>query len=157
MKINFHNIYNNLIKLTRNKNLYLKMDKQDTFSERIIIFFFHFSFFLKFYKSDISLKDSQELFDYVIKHIELSIREIGYGDVSVNKRMKEYVNIFYSIVEIIELWNNKENKDNAAIIGDYLNIDKNLDFFVEYFNNYQIFLSKNTLNSFTKDIINLKF
>ena len=34
------NIYNNLIKLTRNKNLY-NNKKQDTFYDRMIIFFFH--------------------------------------------------------------------------------------------------------------------
>ena len=33
--------------------------------------------------------------------------EIGYGDVSVNKKMKEYVNLFYSILEKIEFWKNK--------------------------------------------------
>ena len=33
------NIYNNLIKLTRNKNLY-NNNKQDTFYDRMIIFFF---------------------------------------------------------------------------------------------------------------------
>ena len=46
-----------------------------------------------------SKKDSQDLFDFIIRQIELSIREIGYGDVSVNKKMKDYVNLFYSILE----------------------------------------------------------
>ena len=44
------NIYNNLIKLTRNKNLYNK-NKQDTFYDRMIIFFFHLSFLFKNYKN----------------------------------------------------------------------------------------------------------
>ena len=38
------NIYNNLIKLTRNKILYIKLDKQDTFSDRLIILFLTFDF-----------------------------------------------------------------------------------------------------------------
>ena len=44
----------------------------------------------------------KNLFDFVVRQIELSIREIGYGDVSVNKKMKDYVNLFYSILEKIE-------------------------------------------------------
>ncbi len=40
MKYNYLNIYNNLIKLTRNKKLYLNLGKDDTFSERLIFFFF---------------------------------------------------------------------------------------------------------------------
>ena len=44
MKNNFLNIYNNLIKLTRNKILYENMSNNESFSDRLIIFFFHFAF-----------------------------------------------------------------------------------------------------------------
>ena len=151
------NIYNNLIKLTRNKILYLKLDKQDTFSDRLIILFFHFGFFLKYYKKEVSKKESQELFDFFIKQIELSIREIGYGDVSINKKMKEYVNLFYSIIEKIEIWENSEVNYRANIIGNFIDISKDSQFYADYFEKYRIFLTKNTLNHFTKDILNLKF
>ena len=151
------NIYNNLIKLTRNKILYLKLDKQDTFSDRLIILFFHFSFFLKYYKKEVSKKESQDLFDFFIKQIELSIREIGYGDVSINKKMKEYVNLFYSIIEKIEIWENSEVNYRANIIGNFIDISKDSQFYADYFEKYRIFLTKNTLNHFTKDILNLKF
>ena len=151
------NIYNNLIKLTRNKILYLKLDKQDTFSDRLIILFFHFGFFLKYYKKEVSKKESQELFDFFIKQIELSIREIGYGDVSINKKMKEYVNLFYSIIEKIEIWENSDNNYRANIIGNFIDISKDSQFYADYFEKYRIYLTKNTLNHFTKDILNLKF
>ena len=157
MKYNYLNIYNNLIKLTRNKSLYLKLYKNDTFSDRLIILFFHFSFFLKYYKKINSKNDSQELFDFFIKQIELSIREIGYGDVSVNKKMKDFVNLFYSIVEKVENWDSSSKISKSIIISSYLNISKDLDFFVDYFEKYRTFLTKNALNNFTKDIINLKF
>ena len=104
MKSEYLNIYNNLIKLTRNKNLYLNLKNNDTFSDRLIILLFHFGFFLKYYKKEISKQESQDLFDFFIRQIELSIREIGYGDVSVNKKMKDYVNLFFSILEKIEKW-----------------------------------------------------
>ena len=157
MKKNYLNIYNNLIKLTRNKSLYLKLYKNDTFSDRLIILFFHFRFFLKYYKKINSKNDSQELFDFFIKQIELSIREIGYGDVSVNKKMKDFVNLFYSIVEKVENWDSSSKISKSIIISSYLNISKDLDFFVDYFEKYRTFLTKNALNNFTKDIINLKF
>ena len=157
MKYNYLNIYNNLIKLTRNKKLYINLEKDDTFSERLIFFFFHFALFLKHFKTSIPRKNLQELFDFVIKQIELSIREIGYGDVSVNKKMKDYINLFYSIVEKIETSNLTNNDNQLTLLKKYLNTDKNLEFYVEYFNKYRLFLTKNTLNFFTKDIINLNF
>ena len=98
MNKDYLNIYNNLIKLTRNKNLNLNLKNNDTFSDRLIILLMHLSFFFKIYKNDFSKKDAQSLFDFIIRQIELSIREIGYGDVAVNKKMKDYVNLFYSIL-----------------------------------------------------------
>ena len=157
MKINYLNIYNNLIRLTRNKKLYLKLEKQDTFSDRLIILFFHFGFFLKYYKSKIVKKDLQKMFDFLIKHIELSIREIGYGDVSVNKKMKEFINLLYLILEKVELWEKINTVSKLQLIEDYLNINKNSEYFVDYFEKYRIFLTKSTLNNFTKDILNFKF
>ena len=157
MKHNYLNIYNNLIKLTRNKKLYLNLEKDDTFSERLIFLFFHLALFLKHFKTTMPAKKLQELFDFIIRQIELSIREIGYGDVSVNKKMKDFINLFYSIVEKIETLDLTDNQKQVNLLKKYLNTDKNLDFYVDYFNKYRLFLKKNTLNSFTKDIINLNF
>ena len=157
MKYNYLNIYNNLIKLTRNKKLYLNLEKDDTFSERLIFLFFHFALFLKHFKKTMPRKNLQELFDFVIRQIELSIREIGYGDVSVNKKMKDYINLFYSILEKIETQDLSDDKNQTYLLKKYLNTDENLDFYVNYFNKYRLFLAKNTLNNFTKDIINLNF
>jgi len=157
MKNNYLNIYNNLIKLTRNKKLYLKLEKNDTFSDRLIFLFLHLALFFKRFKSSIPSKNLQELFDFTIKQIELSIREIGYGDVTINKKMKEYVNLFYSIVEKIETVDLNNDKNQLFLLKKYLNTDKNMDFFIDYFNKYRIFLTKNTLNNFTKDIINFNF
>jgi len=157
MKNNYLNIYNNLIKLTRNKKLYLKLEKNDTFSDRLIFLFLHLALFFKRFKSSIPSKNLQELFDFTIKQIELSIREIGYGDVTINKKMKEYVNLFYSIVEKIESTDLNNDKNQLFLLKKYINTDKNMDFFIDYFNKYRIFLTKNTLNNFTKDIINLNF
>tara|TARA_Y100000590_G_C15280646_1_gene848643 strand:+ start:244 stop:714 length:471 start_codon:yes stop_codon:yes gene_type:complete len=151
------NVYNNLIKLTRNKILYLKLDKNETFSDRLVILFLHFGFFLKCYKKEFSKRESQDLFDFFIRQIELSIREIGYGDVSINKKMKEYVNLFYSIIKQIDNWENLDNIGRVNFLTNFLNIDSNSQYYVDYFDKYRKYLIKNTLNKFTKDIINLKF
>ena len=150
------NIYNNLIKLTRNKKFYLKLEQNETFSDRLIILFFHFGFFLKNYKDFISKEESQDIFDFFMRQIELSIREIGYGDVSVNKKMKQYINLFYSIIEKIENWPNLDNISKINILSDFLKIGDDIQYYVDYFEKYRKFLSENTLNQFTKDMLNLK-
>ena len=157
MKNNYLNIYNNLIKLTRNKKLYLNLEKDDSFSERLVFLFLHLALFIKHFKKSTPSKNLQELFDFIIRQIELSIREIGYGDVSVNKKMKEYINLFYYIAEEIEKSDLNNNENQLSLLKKYLNIDKNLDFYVDYFNKYRLFLTKNSLNNFTKDIIKLNF
>jgi len=156
MNKEYLNIYNNLIKLTRNKNLYLNLKNNDTFSDRLIVLLFHFGFFLKNYKSEISKNEAQNLFDFFIRQIELSIREIGYGDVSVNKKMKDYVNLFFSILEKIENWDMLNMSDKKIILGDLMNIKEDNDLFIEYFNKLSVFFSKNPLKIFTKDILELK-
>ena len=157
MKTNFLNIYNNLVKLTRNKKLYLNLKNNDTFSDRLIILLFHFGFFLKNNLYQLSKKESQQLFDFVIRQIELSIREIGYGDVSVNKKMKDYVNLFYSILEKIDKWDHLKQNEKLVIMKDLMNIKENNDIFVKYFDEFRTFLIKNPLKMFTKDIIDFKF
>ena len=157
MNNDYLNIYNNLVKLTRNKNLYYNLKNNDTFSDRLIILLFHFGFFLKHFKSTLSKDESQNLFDFFIRQIELSIREIGYGDVSINKKMKDYVNLFYSILEKIDIWSNLDKSKKTLIISEFININKDNDFFVVYFNKYEDFLINNSLKIFTKDIIDLKF
>ena len=157
MNSEYLNIYNNLIKLTRNKSLYFNLKNNDTFSDRLIIFLFHFAFFLQIYKKQISKKEAQSIFDFVIRQVELSIREIGYGDVSVNKKMKDYVNLFYSILEKIENWETLSMDTKNNLIRNFMNIKEDNDQFALYFQKYRDFLINNTLKVFTKDILELKF
>ena len=114
-------------------------------------------FFLKVYKEEVSKKEAQEIFDFVIRQIELSIREIGYGDVSVNKKMKDYINLLFSIIEIVDTWESLQNSKKTSLIADYINIDAHNDLFVKYFDKFVEFLAKNPLKIFTKDILEFKF
>ena len=150
------NIYNNLIKLTRNKSLYLNLVNEEIFSDRLIFLLLHLSFFIKIYKDLNSKKLIQEIHDFIFKQIEISIREIGYGDVSINKNMKKYVNYFYDIVSNIDNWDELDNVQKSSILERFINKPKNTMFFVIYFDKLSSFYKKNTLNYFTKDIEELK-
>ena len=149
------NIYNNLIKLTRNKNLY-NNSKQDTFYDRMIILFFHLGFLLKIFKN-IETKDNlQNFFDYTVRQIELSIREIGYGDATINKKMKDYINILYSIIDKIDKWEHLDSVSKMKVIKYFIDDSSFIDNYVKYFEKYIEFLTKNTFNSLSKDILSLE-
>ena len=157
MKNKFLNIYNNLIKLTRNKYIFENISGKETFSDRLTIFFFHFAFFLKIYKNQTSKEDLQNLYDFIFKQIELSIREIGYGDTSINKQMKNYINLFYSIIGQIDKWEKLDSEKKTAIFLEFLNVGPEKHFFVEYFEKYRLFLLNNTLKNFSKDVLKFNF
>ena len=147
------NIYNNLIKLTRNKNLY--SNNENTFYDRMVILFFHLAFLLKVFKNIENKENLQKLFDFCIRQIELSIREIGYGDASINKKMKDYVNLLFSIIDKIDSWEIKNYDEKTEIIKLYIsNMSKNENY-VEYFDKFRDFLAKNSFNNLSKDILSL--
>ena len=148
------NIYNNLIKLTRNKILY-NADKRDTFYDRIIIFFFHLGFLLKEFKKSEDKENLQKFFDFCVRQIELSIREIGYGDATINKKMKDYVNLLFSIIDNIDSWDSKNEEQKISIIKNYIDENSNFQNIVDYFEKYVLFLRNNTFNNLTKDILSL--
>ena len=153
----FINLYNTLVNLSRNKNLFSIFTDKDTFSDRILILLFHFAFFLKEYKYSTDKEYLQKFYDYFFRQIELSLREIGYGDVSINKKMKDYINIFYSILDKINNWNTLDNVKKGEILAFYYKLKDNHLKIVNYFNNFEIYLSKTSLKSFTKSVINHRF
>jgi len=157
MNKEFINIYNNLVNLSRNKNIYYSFTNKDTFSDRLLIFLFHLAFFFKNYKSKIDQKYIQNFYDYTFRQIELDIREIGYGDQSVNKKMKTYINMLYSIIEKIHNWENYDKDDKLKIFNLYIENKDNNQKIVDYFEKYYIYLTKISLNSFIKSVIEHKF
>ena len=154
MKKNYIYIYNNLINYTRNKDLYKNLNRYDSFSDRLTLFLLHFSFFLKNFKNEENKKILQEIYDFNFRQLELSIREIGYGDQSINKKMKEYINLFHSMVSEIHFWDNLSRSEKikkfSLFLSDFQNIDELLDYFEEFNSN----LSKKTLNSYLKSVSN---
>ena len=154
MSKKYIHIYNNLINFTRNKELYKNLNREDNFADRLNLFLLHFSFFLKNFKNDENKKILQEIYDYNFRQLELSIREIGYGDQSINKKMKDYINLFHSMVSEIHFWDSlsKSEKLNkiSIFLGDFQNNQELLDYFDEFNSN----LSKKNLNYYLKSVIN---
>ena len=119
MNNNYINIYNNLVNFSRNKKIFEIFTKNDTFSDRLTILLFHLGFFIKNYKSEISKNEMQNIYDYIFRQLELSIREIGYGDASINKKMKTYINSLYSILEKIDNWDNHDVSKKSDIFQSF--------------------------------------
>ena len=153
MSIEYLNFYNNLIRLTTNKNLYKGLNTQDSFSDRLILFLIHFAFFLKVFKKKENTKILQEIYDFNFRQMELTIREIGYGDQSINKKMKEYINFFHFILLEIRLWDDLKQNEKEKKIASFLSNFEEINNLVEYFDDYNQELSKKTLKSYLKSVI----
>ena len=143
-----NNLYNNILLLTRNKMFYTKFNLSDTFQNRIHLIFIHFSFlFIKFKRIDNNTKYKkfqQNLFDLLFHKIELNMREIGYGDVVINKNMKLLVKTFYNILLNCEKFNEKSSKLKNDFFYNYLknDIDEKPhinDNLIKYFDKYRAF------------------
>ena len=154
MNEKYINIYNNLIKYTRNKDLYKNLNREDNFSDRLTVFLLHFSFFLKNFKNDENRNVLQEIYDFNFRQLELSIREIGYGDQSINKKMKDYINLFHSMVSEIHFWNELTNEEKLKKISFFLSDFQNNEYLLNYFEDFNSNLSKKTLNSYIKSVSN---
>jgi cytochrome b pre-mRNA-processing protein 3 len=147
------NIYNNLINLTRNKKLYLNLKRNDVFSDRLLLFLLHFSFFVKNFKDKESKKTLQKIYDFNFRQLELSIREIGYGDQTINKKMKIYINLFHEMLSEIHFWNTFDINKKNEFLGKYLTDYEDLIDIVKYFDDFNDNLSKKSLNLFLKSVI----
>ena len=154
MDKNFINIYNYLINYTRNEQLYSSLNRNDNFSDRLTLFLLHFAFFLKNFKNEENKEVLQKIYDFNFRQLELSIREIGYGDQSINKKMKVYINLFHSMVSEIHFWDDLDREKKIEKLSIFLEDFKNIDEFVDYFEVFREELSKKNLNYLIKGVIN---
>ena len=152
MKSKYLNFYNNLIRLTTNKSLYKGVsNKQDSFGDRLTFFLVHFAFILKHFKNE-NNDILQELYDFNFRQLELSIREIGYGDQSINKKMKDYINLFHGIISEIHFWDSMNFSDKKLKLSKFLHNFDDIDYLIDYFDKFSNHLSKYNLNSYLKSV-----
>ena len=152
MKNNYIYLYNKLIKLARDKNLYKDFTKQDEFSDRLIFFLIHFALFFKAFKNEDNKETLQNIYDFIFRQLELSIREIGYGDQSINKKMKDYLNLFHDMIDKFHFWEDLSKEKKEKILQSYISNSENARIILDYFENYLVYLKKNTLNSYIKSV-----
>ena len=154
MKKNYINFYNNLVKLSTNKDLYKDFTRQDVFSDRLILLLLHFAFILKNFKNESNSTILQEIYDFNFRQLELNIREVGYGDQTINKKMKDYINLFHSMVSEIHFWEKLTKDEKLNKFSIFLLDFNNIEHLLEYFENFNLNLSKKTLNSYLKSVSN---
>ena len=154
MNEKYLHIYNNLINYTRNKDLYKSLDRKDNFSDRLTLFLLHFAFYIKNFKNEENKIILQEIYDFNFRQLELSIREIGYGDQSINKKMKDYINLFHAMVSEIHFWKNLTRTQKIEKFSIFLTDFKEMHHLLDYFELFNEDLSKKTLNSYLKSVSN---
>ena len=93
-------IYQNILDSSRSKLIYLDYDVEDNFESRFDIIVLH-AFIVFQYFLDCKSKDnqiSQLVFDHMFDDFDNNLREMGFGDIAVNKKMKSFINAFYGRV-----------------------------------------------------------
>ena len=159
-------LYNKILTLSRNKFLYSNIGLSDTFITRINLIFFHSSFLTikmkNYYKTNDLKKLSQNLFDYTFEKIELNMREIGYGDVTVNKNMKILVNNFYDILLSCETYTKLDLIKKKSLLLKYFftaetKQDHNLTSLIQYFDKYSTFCYDLSTDDILKAEINFNY
>ena len=153
-------LYNTLLTLSRNLFFYNKIKLNDTFETRIYLMFFHFSIMMIIFKKK-EKKFDQSAYDSLFFNIENNLRELGYGDVAVNKKMKDLNKILYDILLKINNSENDSFKINKSLIIKYFNqlndkdSQKYLDF-ERYLNDFYKFCFELSLKNMIREAINFK-
>ena len=124
--------------------------------------FIHFSIFMIITKKKGS-KFDQKSYDKLFNNIEYNLRELGFGDVTVNKKMKELNKILYDILLKIDLKkdSNNEFKMNPDLIKNYFNVlndtdEAKLAKFNDYFSNFYNFCFELPLDNMIEMAIKFK-
>ena len=109
----------------------------DSFETRVYLMLIHFSIILLIFKRK-SLKFNQDKYDSLFHNIENNLRELGFGDVSVNKKMKDLNKILYDILLKINIKGVEKFEINGNLLTKYFNNintsnNRDLVIFKEYF------------------------
>lgn len=152
-------LYNTLLTLSRNIFFYKILNFKDTYETRIYLMFLHYSVIL-FSQKIKGNKPDQINYNNLFFFIENNLRELGFGDVSVNKKMKDLNKIFYDI--LIKLSEKQTNlKINQKLLDKYFEIPINelqkREKFALYLNNFYKFCFELPTKNMIEDLKNFKF
>lgn len=122
---------------------------------------FHFSIILNIYKKR-KEKFDQTKYDFLFYSIENNLRELGFGDVAVNTKMKNLNKILYDILLKIEQnYSNSKFKVNSKLVLKYFDnlIDdkeQKLAVFCKYFELFFDYCFDIPSKNMLKEIIDFK-
>ena len=154
----YNDLYNKIISLTREKFFYTEISLKDELITRIYLVLFHLGFILELLKKNNKNKKlAQNIYDSFFINIDLHLREIGHGDVSVNKKMKDLIKLFYEILLYCEQWNIMGSKDKMKFLKNLFDNNNEINFdkqkLLIYLDNYRYNLKDISLNFLIKGII----
>ena len=155
-----NSLYIKLVDLSRNIFFYKEISLKDDFETRINLVFVHFSLMLIVFKKN-KKKFPQKIFDNIFMNIEYHIRELGYGDVTVNKKMKTLTRIFYDILLKINRSKSEQFVTNSEILKTYFDLTGTInsvliDKLSNYFGNFYNFCFELKTDNMLKGQINFK-
>lgn len=127
------NIYNKILIESRNP-LIFENYIDDSLNNKIIIFLIFLS--KKFNKIKKTDDNYQRFFDYIFNRIETDLRELGHGDMSVNKKMKVIVTKFYSILVDFKDYYKVSKDERSSILRKYFTEIRQIDDFSDYLIKY---------------------
>tara|TARA_B100001175_G_C19357404_1_gene565399 strand:- start:29 stop:442 length:414 start_codon:yes stop_codon:yes gene_type:complete len=135
------------------------MNLKDTFETRVFLMFIHFSIMLIVYKNK-KINFPQNEYDNLFYSIENNLRELGFGDIAVNKKMKSLNKIFYDILLKINI-KGQQFEINENLIVKYFNeFDDNnrikYKLFDQYFSNFYHFCFELSPKNMIKDALKFK-
>tara|TARA_E500000178_G_scaffold306832_1_gene319323 strand:+ start:816 stop:1310 length:495 start_codon:yes stop_codon:yes gene_type:complete len=153
--------YIKLLNLSRNLFFYKKIGLKDSFETRVFLMFFHFSIIMIIFKKK-GKKFDQNTYDNLFYNIENNLREIGLGDVSVNKKMKDLNKLLYDILLKLQIEDDNKFKINEKIVLKYfpeLSEQKNHKIieFIKYFEHFFDFCFDLSLHNVLNNIEDYKF
>ena len=157
----YNDLYNKIISLTREKFFYTEISLKDELITRIYLVLFHLGFILELIKKNNKNKKlAQNIYDSFFINIDLHLREIGHGDVSVNKKMKDLIKLFYEILLYCEQWDIMGSKDKMKFLKNLFDNNNEMNFdkqkLLIYLDNYRYNLKDISLNFLIKGIITNK-
>ena len=122
--------------------------------------FIHFSIMMIIFKKK-GKKFDQKSYDSLFFNIENNLRELGYGDVAVNKKMKDLNKILYDILLKINHFENDSFKINKNLIIKYFNQLNDVDSqkylnFERYLNDFYKFCFELSLENMIREAIKFK-
>ncbi len=137
-------IYQNIIEISRSKFFYLDLKLSDDFETRFDLIIFH-AFIIFFYYKNLNNKTStipQNLFDLMFSDFENNLREMGFGDIAVNKKMKVFITAFYGRIaqysKGTEIYRAKGDKSllQQTILNNIYKGNASTDHYKNYFIDY---------------------